>query len=294
MKYTNEIDCHGSSNLKVYNENGSKYYKKGPILYIKKFILEYIQALSKELNVPMIDYQFNEEESQYYFISNSYDINYPDYQVIIKPFECEDEFELLVKMKDFCSKYENGSLIYQKFLKQMLFSILICDPDRTVDNIKLYSYNNKLEIAPYMDIDLVFDFQEDDPLFMDCYYKFPKEMKNDVDKINETSDGSYYYTVDELNKEFEKEFEIKKDIFLSNLYDMEDKFKLLDYIYKEIDNKNIFDMIVNLNYEELVKKYNLNISNNANKIIRLMFITMQSVIKSYYDKKIIKDVNMKL
>lgn len=284
MKRVDNVDCHGSSGLSIYYDNENKYYKKRIKNYIKKFMIEFAESLSKELNIPMIQYKFIEEDDEYYLVSTSYDDNFKNYQVIINPFECEGIIDFLIKMKIFCSKFENGDKTYQIFLRQILFSILMCDPDRTVDNMKLYMKDKKLEIAPYMDIDMIFDTQFDDPLFMDTYYKFPEDMKLEIEELNELSDGSYSYSIESINEEFKKEYEEKKESICS--YDEEEVFEILDYIYNQIADKKIFNEIINLNYEQIEEKYNLNIPINARIIIKKMFTTIQGDIKLFYENKL--------
>ena len=62
-------DCHGSYGLEIYKEGNNKYYKKKVKNYLGKFLLDYAKALSKETNIPLIDYSFVEENKNYYYLS---------------------------------------------------------------------------------------------------------------------------------------------------------------------------------------------------------------------------------
>lgn len=270
-------DCHGSYGLEIYKEGSHKYYKKKIKNYLKKFLLDYAKALSNEIDIPLIDYSFIIEDKNYYFLSKCYDEKLVDYDVILKPFEADNLLELINKMKLFCLNYSNGEDIYNRFLKQILFSYLIADPDRTVDNMKLYKKDDLLHLAPYMDLDLMFIEQDDSEIFMDLYYLFPDEMEKEIKHIIETSDGSFTLTRDTVNNDFNKLLIDNDKIFNEFILDSESTGYsltwdyMLNIIYQELNDKTVFKRISNLNFETLENKYKLNFSSNARLIINILF-----------------------
>lgn len=278
-------DCHGSYGLNIYVENNHKYYKKKVKHYLKKFLLEYAQALSKELMIPMIDYSFITEDKKYYYLSKCYDEKIPDYEVIMNPFEADNLLELITNMKQYCLAFSNGTEIYNKFLNQILLSYLIADDDRTVDNLKLYKKGNLLHIAPYLDIDLIFSQQSDDAIFMDIYYLYHDDLEKEIKLMNEDSDGSYYFTEEIINQEFKELLNKKIHIFKEYIYDSETTGyslnwdQILNLIYQELQDKKIFDQISNLSFVELEKKYKLNFSENSRVIILILFLKRINKIK---------------
>jgi len=293
-------DCHGSYGLEIYKEGNNKYYKKKVNNYLKKFLLDYAKALSKEINIPIIDYSFVEKNKNYYLLSKCYDENFLDYEVIIRPFEANNLLELINNMRLFCSNYTNGEDIYNQFLKQILFSYLISDPDRTVDNMKLYRKGDLLRLAPYMDLDMMFIGQEDDEIFMDFNYFFLDEMEREIQCINESSDGSFTLTVDNINETFQKMLINNENIFDELILDSEltgyslNWDYVLNIIYQELSDKEIFEKVSNLDFETLENKYKLNFSPNARLIINMLFIKRKQkidLINKY--KKEDKDVENK-
>ena len=58
MAYNKDNDCRGSKGLYIYYNNNMKYYKKQVSNFIKKYILDFVKILSKDLKISMVDYEF--------------------------------------------------------------------------------------------------------------------------------------------------------------------------------------------------------------------------------------------
>ncbi len=273
-----------------YEQNGKRYYRKQVRHYLKKFLLDYAKAISTELDVPMIDYKFASDGKTHYLISEDYDDKLPDYRVVEKNFDADNIFSVLDGVKSVCSKYSNGDAIYEKFLRQILFSYVICDWDRNEHNCKLYEKNNHLEICPYLDIDGMFMWDEDLEVYWDEYYYFPDDMQKHVDWLNSGPRyDDFVHSVEQENEDFKFYFDkyynymFRENIFCSK--DDEHNWKVLfKRIYDEIKDKSIFDKMANLDFETIEKKYNLVMSDNARTVISTMFDIQKERFNEYYDE----------
>ena len=318
---------HGS--LVKYKKGSTVFYRKEMSEYFLQFPLKYAKVLSNELDIPMINYRFikkaenrkylskDSRMKQYYFLSTDYDKSIPDYKYIDNPFNINlddlsgievlnaiDDInidDIIGYMKEFCSNYENGKEIYDEYLKQILLSFFISDPDRNFRNIRLYKKGNQLKLAPYFDIDFIFSVNRwsigaEDLVTSYVHYLPPDEMQKWCDEYNNDpsniKEGSVY-TIERINSEFDDLFErCYDDLYIENIYSTKDNYHwddLFQLIYDEISDKSIFDKIHKLDYEALEEKYNLDMPRNARIMIYNLFKVRKEEFDKFY-KKIKKDL----
>ena len=298
--------------LTKYLQDGKVYYQKNMLYRFYQYPLQYAKALSKELDVPMIDYKYIEEDGKPYYLSEDYDKTIPDYKYIKNPFKLVypelaadyikfinnfDIDDIINCMKKLCSNFENGREVYDEYLKQTLFSFFIADPDRNHENVRLYKKGNKLKISPYFDIDYIFSINEWSSAIQliesDLHYLSPEEMQKWCDEFNNDPDNikeGSVYTIERINNEFDEVFNrCYDDIYTENIYSNKEHFHwddLFQIIYNEISDKSIFDKIHNLKYEELEQKYDLEMPRNARILISNLFEVKKNEFDDFYSKNI--------
>ncbi len=305
-----------------YRKGNTIFYRKDIGDYFKQFPLKYAKALSKELDIPMVNYKFvtkekdqrylNEDSSRrkYYYLSVDYEESLKGYEYIENPFNIDlggsDWLSVLNSinidtiigyMKEFCANYKNGREVYDEYLKQILLSFFISDVDRNHENVKLYRKGDYLKLVPYFDLDFIFSIDDwsiaASQLIQNYqYYLPPEEMQEWCDEYNSDpmniEDETSLYTIDRLNSEFNELFDKGFDsLYGEQIFTNDDNFHwedLFTIIYNEISDKSIFDKIHKLDYEELEKKYDLDMTRNARIMISNLFYVRKKEFDDFYKK----------
>lgn len=258
-----KVDCSGSRDLSIVKSDEKKLYIK-KVKYIYKYLIKYLNSISNVLDIPVIKYDFIEENNNYYIVSKCFDELVDFDKILLSPFYYNNTIDGIYMMKEYTLKFNNGCKIYNEYLKQLILSVLINDADRTIDNIKLYVKGNNLILAPYMDIHLMMNADNDLTVFYDEYYL-------EDDKAEEFIEESEIYTnLIELKKNFYDEYKFSY-YFAFNQFVFGDCLidEFLDILYQELEDKTIFDKIINLNLEQLLDKSN--VQENAYMMIETQF-----------------------
>lgn len=275
-----QVDCLGSKGLNIQIQNNKKIYRKRASTYLYKYLIDYLKKLSAYLEIPVIDYKFVDEDTEYYIESECYDDKIDFDEILLTPIQYSDIVEGIYMLKEYFFKYDNGREIYNDFIKQILLALLINDADRTMDNMKIYRKNNKLILSPYLDIHMMMNADGVEPVFIDDFY-FTEEKYEKVKKQYSSEDYLPYVC---WMRDFQIEFKNwYSRAFIQAMIGEHKVDEVWQIIYEEIEDKEIFYKILNLELDELIDKNNF--QENAYLMISTQFEISKQAVKSLLKNK---------